>query len=73
MPEIPRATTAKITETDKTGAPVMRPAPIWVPIRFRGVTTAAKLASALTALATAFEFMDSPNYFTPASIAAATK
>lgn len=43
------------------------------PIAFYGVTTPAKLAAALTALATELDFMDTPVYFTRASIAAATK
>ncbi|HEY8308999.1 MAG TPA: insulinase family protein, partial [Gemmatimonadaceae bacterium] len=43
------------------------------PITFYGVTTPAKLATALTALATEFGYMESADYFPPAEIAAATK
>jgi len=43
------------------------------PITFYGVTTPDKLASALTALTSEFDYMDSPDYFAPATIAAAAK
>ncbi len=43
------------------------------PITFSGITTPAKLATALTALATELDFMDTPAYFNRASIVAATK
>ena len=43
------------------------------PITFHGVTTAAKLPDALTALYTELDYMAEPSYFSPAIIAAATK
>jgi zinc protease len=43
------------------------------PITFRGVTTAARLTDALTALYTELDYMAEPSYFAPTTIAAATK
>jgi len=43
------------------------------PITFYGVTTPAKLATALTALATELTYMDAGEYFSPTQIASATK
>lgn len=43
------------------------------PITFVGITTPDKLASALTALTTELDYMDTPAYFEPATIAAASK
>ncbi|HSU96461.1 MAG TPA: hypothetical protein VLI40_04480, partial [Gemmatimonadaceae bacterium] len=43
------------------------------PITFHGVTTAAKLPDALTALYTELDYMAEASYFSPTTIAAATK